>query len=129
MFYIGSVKKIRHSPGCVIARSTETGNIVGARIGKIVSKDDPVENERIDWAANLPKFVSIPYVLVFWGNLGPVMEELGFGPAYMFKQLPDAKMIYYCGLLSVSSEAQGKGLGTELFRRGYELAKQVSKYL
>ena len=119
------MKKVLHSPGCLIARSTETGNIVGARIGKIVSKDDPVQNERMDWAVNLPKYLSPPYAFVFWGNCGPIFEKMGYGHAYMFKQLPDAKMIYYCILLSVSSEAQGKGLGTELFRRGYELAKQV----
>ena len=44
----------------------------------------------------------------------------------MFQDLPNANFIYYCTLLSVGSEAQGKGIGTELFRRGYELAKQVS---
>ena len=129
MFYVEPVKKIRHSPGCIIARSSVTGNIVGARIGKIISKDDPVQNERMDWAANLPKFLNIPYGFVYWGNCGPLMEKLGFGHSYMFKQLPDAKMIYYCTLLSVSSEVQGKGLGTELFKRGYELAKQVGKFV
>ena len=117
--------KIKHVPGCIIARSTASGNIVGARIGKVVSKDDPVQNERIDWVANLPKWLHMPHSMVYWGNLGPLFEKMRFGHSYMFKDLPDAKMIYYCTLLSVGGEAQGKGLGTELFRRGYELDKQV----
>ena len=121
--------KIKHGPGCIIARSTESGNIVGARIGKVISKDDPVQNERVDWMAKAPKWLNIPYSMVYWGNLGPIMEKLRFGHAYMFKDLTDAKMIYYCTLLSVGSDAQGKGLGTELFRRGYELAKQVRIYM
>ena len=118
--------KVVHSPGCVIAKSTVTGNIVGSRIGKIVSKNDRIENERADWFAKLPRFLNIPHVLVFMGNIGPLFEKLRFGHAYMFQDLPNANKIYYCTLLSVGSEAQGKGVGTELFRRGYELAKQVS---
>ena len=81
--YVEPVKKVRHSPGCVIARSTVTENIVGARIGKIVSKDDPVANERVDFFANLPKFLNIPHSMVYWGNIGPLFEKLGFGHAYM----------------------------------------------
>ena len=67
--------KYAHSPGCVIARSTLTGNIVGARIGKILSKSDRVENERVDWMAKLPRFFNIPHVLVFAGNIGPLFEK------------------------------------------------------
>ena len=44
----------------------------------------------------------------------------------MFQDLEDANMIYLAILLSVGREARGKGLGTELMRRGYEIAKQVS---
>ena len=48
----------------------------------------------------------------------------------MFQDLEDANMIYLAMLLSVGSEARGKGLGTELMRRGYEIAKKVcSVYL
>ena len=123
--FLEPVTKVKHSPGCIIARSTVSGNIVGARIGKVISKDDPVQNERVDWMATAPKWLHIPYSMVYWGNIGPLFEKMRFGHSYMFKDLPDAKMIYYCTLLSVGGEAQGKGLGTELFRRGYELAKQV----
>ena len=92
----------------------------------MISRQDASQNERVDWMAKLPRFLNTPHVLVFWGNIGPIFEKLRFGHAYMFEDLPNANFIYYCTLLSVGSEAQGKGIGTELFRRGYELAKQVS---
>ena len=64
--------------------------------------------------------------MVYFSNLGPSLETLRFGHQYMFQDLEDANMIYLAMLLSVGSEARGKGLGTELMRRGYEIAKKVS---
>ena len=64
--------------------------------------------------------------MVYFSNLGPSMESLRFGHQYMFQDLEDANMIYLAQLLSVGSEARGKGLGTELMRRGYEIAKEVN---
>ena len=94
-------------------------------MGKIVSRKDPVKNERFDWMANLPLCLPIPHCLTFSSNLGPLFEKLRFGHEYMFQDLENANMIYLCLLLSVGREARGKGLGTELMKRSYELAKQV----
>ena len=103
-----------------------TGNIVGVRCGKIISRKDKVKNKRFDWAAKLPKCLNVPHPWVFFSNTGPLFEKLRFGHEYMFQDLEDANMIYLCILLSVGSEAREKGLGTELFRRGYQIAKEVS---
>ena len=120
------VTKFAHSPGCLIARSTVTGNLIGAKLGRIVSRKDKVKKDpRFDWVAKLPTFLHLPHFLVYFANLGPHFERLRFGHQYMFQDLEDANMIYLAILLSVSSEARGKGLGTELMRRGYEIAKQV----
>ena len=54
------------------------------------------------------------------------MESSRYGHQYMFQDLEDANMIYLAQLLSVGSEARGKGLGTELMRRGYKIAKEVN---
>ena len=40
--------------------------------------------------------------------------------------LEDANTVYMCMILSVGEEARGKGLGTELIKRGYEVAKKVT---
>lgn len=53
------------------------------------------------------------------------MEELRFGNQYVFQDLDDANMVYMAILLSVGREARGKGLGTELMKRGYQVAKKV----
>lgn len=120
------VTKYKHSPGCIVAKSTTTGNIVGARLGTVVCRNDPVKNERIDWVANLPLWFPVPHYLTFASNVGPLFEKLRFGPPYMFEDLENANTIYRCLMLSVGREARGKGLGTELMKRSYELAKQVS---
>ena len=121
------VTKFAHAPGCIIARSTVTGNLVGLRLGKIVARKDKVQKDpRFDWMAKLPKFLNLPHMLVYFSNLGPAMEKLRFGHEYMFQDLEDANMIYLAILLSVGSEARGNGIGTELMKRGYQIAKEVS---
>ena len=85
-------------------------------------KKDP----RFDWVAKLPTFLHLPHFMVYFSNLGPHLEYLRFGHQYVFQDLEDANMIYLGMVLSVSSEARGKGLGTELMRRGYKLAKEVN---
>ena len=126
IFLKDPVTKYKHSPGCIVAKSTISGNIVGARLGTVVSRNDPVKNERFDWMANLPLCLPVPHCLTFSSNLGPLFEKLRFGPQYMFEDLENANTIYKCLILSVGREARGKGLGTELMKRSYELAKQVS---
>ena len=42
--------------------------------------------------------------------------------------LEDANTVYMCMILSVGEEARGKGLGTELIKRGYEVAEKVSNF-
>ena len=57
------------------------------------------------------------------------VDTLHYGKQQMFDDLKDAKMIYYCMALSVGSEARGKGLGSELIKRGYKIAKDVSLWI
>ena len=115
-----------HAPACIIARSTETGNLVGFRVGKILSRKDRVKKfPSLDWAAKLPKFLNLPHWMVFDGNLGPLLAKMRIGHEYMFVDLEDADMIYMCLFLCVGKEARGKGIGTELIRRGYDIAKKV----
>ena len=79
--------------------------------------------ERYD--QKLPKFIKLPQWLVWTANVMPFLEKMRYGPEYVFVDLEDADMIYECMFLCVGKEARGKGLGTELIRRGYELAKKV----
>ena len=60
-----------------------------------------------------------------FADLGDDILELRFGHQYMFQDLESANRIYQCLILSVGREARGKGLGTELMKRSYEIAKQV----
>jgi hypothetical protein len=125
--FLDVVTKYDHAQSCIIARSTVTGNLVGLRVGKIVSRKDKVKKfPRMDWAAKLPKFLSLPHWLVFDGNIGPLFEKLRMGQEYIFVDLEDADMVYECMFLSVGKEARGKGLGSELIKRGYEIAKKVN---
>ena len=121
------MEKHIHSPGCIIARNSMTGKIIGCRMGRIVSRTDKIKNERFDWVANLPMCFNVPHYLTFFSNTGPLFEKLRYGHQYMFKDLESANIIYLAILLSVGRAARGKGLGTELMRRGYEIAKGVSK--
>ena len=102
--------------------------MVGVRTGKIISRTEKVKKDpRFDWIAKLPKFLNLPHVLVYSASLGPVMNKTRYGHQYMFQDLEDANMIYLCMVLSVGVEARGKGLGTELIKRGYQTAKEVSE--
>ena len=103
--------------------------MIGARIGTIISRKDKLKvDPRLDWLAKLPKFLKIPHSLIFWANVGPLFEELRYGNQYAFMDLEDANTVYMCMILSVGEEARGKGLGTELIKRGYEVAKKVSNF-
>ena len=124
--YIEPVTVYDHAPASIIARSTETGNLVGLRVGTILSRKDKVKvYPSLEWAAKLPKLFNLPKWLVFNGNLGPLLEKAKYGHHHVFVNLEDADMVYLCMFLCVGKEARGKGLGTELFRRGYEIAKKV----
>ena len=126
LLHLDPVENFSHSPGCIIARSSMTGKIIGCRIGKIISRRDKIKNERFDWVANLPMCLNIPHHWTFFANTGPLFEKLRFGHPYVFEDLQNADMIYLAILLSVGRDARGQGLGTELMRRGYEIAKGVS---
>jgi len=123
---IEPVTKVLHTPACIIARSTITNNIVGVRIGEIVSRDDTLKKEpTFSWIAKLPTFLKLPHIMTWASNIGTFFENLPYGKQYMFDELEEGKVIYYCMILSVGSEARGKGLGTEMIKRGYSLAKKA----
>ena len=103
-----------------------TGNLVGLRVGKILSRKDKVKKSpKFGWVAKVPKFIGLPQWLVWTASVMPFLEKMRYGPEYVFVDLEDADMIYECMFLCVGKEARGKGLGTELIRRGYEIAKKV----
>ena len=74
----------------------------------------------------LPKFFRFPPVMINMINVGLMLEEIRYGHHMAFEELEDAQMIYFCMVLSVGSTERGKGLGTELIKRGYNLAKKVT---
>ena len=47
-----------------------------------------------------------------------------YGQKYAFSDLKDANKIYFAANVCVSATGRGLGLGSELVRRGYKIAKQ-----
>ena len=115
------------TPGCMVARSTIDNSILGCRMGEIVIRG----NERDDkippimWIRNLPSCLPIPKKLIDTLNLVQLMRDLRYGKQYAFEELVDTNMIYIALKVCVSPKARGLGLGSELIRRGYEMAKST----
>ena len=133
--------KVSHGPACIIARSTETNNIVGIRTGQIESKAYRDGRGRkclrilrrklqdSSWLAKLPKCFRVSPLIVFFANMSKLCKDIHYDEELMFEQCGNVEMVYHCWVLSVGVEAQGKGLGTELIKRGYKLAKKVNSVL
>ena len=127
MMVIQPITNIEITPASIIARSTVDNSIVGTRIGEIVSrnnaKDEPIPP--IMWIGNLPSFVPIPEKLTHLINLVQHIDDLNYGKTAAFQELKDADKIYFAANVCVSDKARGCGLGTELVKRGYEIAKKA----
>ena len=121
------ITKVEITPACIIARSTEDDCIVGVRMGEIVSrknvKDEPLPP--IMWIGNLPSFIPIPKKLIDMTNVIQHFNDLKYSKCNAFDDLKDTDMIYFAANVCVSSKARGLGLGTELIKRGYEIAKKA----
>ena len=50
--------------------------------------------------------------------------DLSYSKCNAFDELKDTDMIYFAAIVCVSSKARGLGLGTELVKRGYDIAKK-----
>ena len=53
------------------------------------------------------------------------MVDLNYGKPQAFEELKDADQIYFAANVCVSDKARGCGLGTELVKRGYDIAKKT----
>ena len=119
------ITKVEITPACIVARSTIDDSLVGVRMGEIVSrknvKDEPLPP--IMWIGNLPSFIPVPKKLIDMTNLLQHWLDLKYSKCNAFEELKDTDMIYFAANVCVSSKARGLGLGTELVKRGYEIAK------
>ena len=127
MMAIKPITEVEITPSCIVARSTIDNSIVGCRMGEIISrkngKDDPLPP--IMWIGSLPAFIPIPKKLIDMTNLIQHTMDLNYGKVKAFEELKDADKIYFAANVCVSDKARGLGLGTELVRRGYDIAKKA----
>ena len=124
---IRPIMNVEITPACIVARSTEDNSIVGCRIGEIVSRKNAKDEALppIMWLGNLPSFVPIPKKLIDMINLIQYLIDLNYGKVNAFEELKDTDKIYFAANVCVSDKARGLGLGTELVKRGYDIAKNA----
>ena len=124
---IQPITKVEITPACILARSTEDGSIIGCRMGEIVTRKNVKNDPRLPimWIGNLPSFIPIPKKLIDMTNVLQFFIDLRYSKCKAFDELKDADMIYFAANVCVCRKARGLGLGTELVKRGYELAKTV----
>ena len=118
------VKASATTPSCLIARSTETGKIIGTRLGEIKKNDPNVHmgDPSFRWLAYLPKFIPLPNLLVKTGNIQLVFDRLPYSHKAAFDEL-GSDFIYCAAHVCVGREARGQRLGTELVKRAHKLAE------
>ena len=120
------LSKVEIAPASIIARSTIDNSISGCRIGQIVSKQKAKNDytSPVGWLGSLPLFFSVPKKLVGITNTEQLMKDLKYAKVTAFEELKDAKRIYFASNVCVSGKARGLGLGSELIKRGYDIAKK-----
>ena len=114
------------TPSCVVARSTVDDSILGCRMGKVVSRKEARNKSEphLSCVGNLLSYLPIPLKSNHMLNMKRLYKDLKYGQAYAFKELKDANKIYFASNVCVSAKSRGLGLGSELVRRGYTIAKQ-----
>ena len=119
------VSNVEIAPASIVARSTLDNSIVGCRIGEIESRRNVkrVTLPPILWIGSLPAFLPIPKKLIDMSNVIQHLIDLNYGKNEAFEELKDIDKIYFAANVCVSNKARGCGLGTELVKRGYEIAK------
>lgn len=124
---IQPIMDVEITPACIIARSTSDNSIVGCRIGEIISREN-VKDESLPpimWIGSLPSFLPIPKKLIDMTNLIQHFIDLSYSKCNAFSELKDTDRIYFAANVCVSDKARGCGLGTELVKRGYDIAKKA----
>ena len=120
------ISKIEIAPASIIARSTEDNSIMACRMGQMVSrvngKDEPLPP--IGWLGGLPLWIPIPKKIIDMVNNLKLFEDTNYGKLAAFTDLKDAERIYFAANICVASKARGLGLGSELVKRGYDIAKK-----
>ena len=121
------VMNVEIAPASIVARSTADNSIVGCRLGEIASRKNvrDVALPPVMWIGNLPAFLSIPKKLTDMSNLIQFTIDLNYGKLQAFEELKDTDQIYFAANVCVSDKARGCGLGTELVKRGYDIAKKT----
>ena len=127
LIFTDPVTKTVHGPSCIVARNTTSNNIVGIRTGQIYSRKEKKKDPSLSWLSGLPKWLRIPPLVIYLANADILMAELHYDKYKIWDELGDASMIYFCYILCVGGDERGKGLGAELIKRGYDIAKKVSQ--
>ena len=124
-FIKNPIRNVEFSPACTVARSTIDNSILGCRMGEIVSREKGIDESipPIMWIKNLPSFFPVPKKLIDIINLVQLMKDLKYGKQNAFEDLTDTDRIYIATKVCVSDKARGLGLGTELVKRGYDIAR------
>ena len=115
-------------PCSIIGRSTENNCIVGCRIGAIYSKQDDLPSVACvsNWLGELPLFLEVPRKFIDFVNQQSLFADLHYSKQDAFNELIESgNLIYFAECLVVSSTTRGIGLGAELLKRGYKLAKDA----
>jgi len=125
-FIKNPIRRVEFSPACTVARSTIDNSILGCRMGEIVSRENGIDESipPIMWIKNLPSFFPLSKKLIDIINLVQLMKDLRYGKQHAFEDLIDTDRIYIATKVCVSAKARGLGLGTELVKRGYDLARR-----
>ena len=120
------VKQNAKLPACLVARSNETGEIVGTRFGEIRERSESLSmgDPNFRWLGNLPKFIPVPRIIVKVANFQYLMDKIPYSYKDAFKEL-DGQFIYCCHHVCVGRKARRKGLGMELIKRGHKLAERA----
>merc|ERR1712029_1339507 len=132
--YIKAHEANKMTPSCLVARSNETGKIVGSRFGVVKTRvqvqeessfiDNLIKSAMTFLTNYCPSFVPIPKAIIDGGNLMNLMNSLSYGESNAFEELQCDK-IYFAHHVCVDPEVRGRGLGSELVRRSHRLAEQA----
>ena len=114
------------SPASIVVRSTIDNSILGCRLGEIVERNHEKDKSilPVSIARNPPLYIPLPKKFIDVINIVKQFSDLKYGKTNAFDDLKDAEKIYFATNVCVSSKGRGLGLGSELVRRGYIIAKE-----
>ena len=120
------ILKSQTTPACIVARSTIDDSILGCRMGEIVNRKQARSKCDQPFTCILPfvSFLPIPLKSNHLMNMKRLFKDLKYSQIDAFRELKDSDKIYFAANVCVSAKSRGLGLGSELVRRGYSIAKQ-----